>query len=172
MALHTTPRLTLIYMTKNHPQPQNYEMLTLTFTVFCRINVPAWINTPPTFDFDWAYLRNYPTNLNHIITALDVKVFRGSHCKFHWNQTRIRFIYCLRTWRVYSAKYGILGLIYQLNCAPTLHWISQQPKMIEQCFNFLNTLPWTDESVCNIRLCLHWKKLFYKLWRLKSPLAR
>ena len=38
-------------------------------TVFCRINVPAWINTPPTFEFDWLYLRNYVTDLNHIFSS-------------------------------------------------------------------------------------------------------
>ena len=37
----------------------------------------------------------------------------------------------------------------------TLQWIYQQPIMIKQCFNVLNTLPNTGESVCNIRLGLH-----------------
>ena len=35
-------------------------------TVFCRINVPAWINAPPTFEFDWLYLKNSYTNSNQI----------------------------------------------------------------------------------------------------------
>ena len=37
----------------------------------------------------------------------------------------------------------------------TLQWISQQPVMIEQCFNFSNTLPGDDESVCIIRIYLN-----------------
>ena len=41
----------------------------------------------------------------------------------------------------------------------TLQCISQQPMMIEQFFNLIKTLP-EAESVGNIRLCLHWKKLF------------
>ena len=34
--------------------------------------------------------------------------------------------------------------------------------MIEKCFNFLNTLPVSDEYSSSIRMYLHWKKLFYK----------
>ena len=36
-------------------------------TVFCQINVPAWINMPPTFYSDWPYLRDYLTNLNKTV---------------------------------------------------------------------------------------------------------
>ena len=43
--------------------------------------------------------------------------------------------------------------------------------MIEYCFNFLNMLPWADESVYSIALCLHRKKLFYKFQRRNSSLA-
>ncbi len=48
----------------------------------------------------------------------------------------------------------------------TLQWIFQQPVMTESCFNFINTIAEADEAVCNIRLKLHWKKLFYKFWWL------
>ena len=58
-------------------------------TVFHRINAPAGINAPPSFEFDWPYLRNYPTNLHHILPH-KVKVFRGPQCKFHQNQAWIR----------------------------------------------------------------------------------
>ncbi len=50
-------------------------------------------------------------------------------------------------------------LIYPLKCALLEQWIYQQPMMMEQCFNFLNTLPWAGDSVCNVRLCLHGEKL-------------
>ena len=33
--------------------------------------------------------------------------------------------------------------------------------MIGICFNFLNTLPLGDGSICHIRKYLHWKKLFH-----------
>ena len=29
-----------------------------TDTVFCWINASAWVNVPPTFDFDWLYVKN------------------------------------------------------------------------------------------------------------------
>ena len=46
----------------------------LVVTVFCRINAPAWINTPLTFEFTWPYLRNYWTGLNQIFST-HVEVF-------------------------------------------------------------------------------------------------
>ena len=49
----------------------------------------------------------------------------------------------------------------------TLQWISQQPMMIETCFNFLNTLPMANESICITWIYLHWKKLIYEFGRLK-----
>ena len=63
-------------------------------------------------------------------------------------------------------------LRYPLKCAHVVpadaHFsVSQQPMMIEPCFNFLNTLPVCDESVCNIRIYLYRKKLFYNFCRLK-----
>ncbi len=57
------------------------------------------------------------------------------------------------------------------NTRCTLQWISQQPMVIEQALNFLNIILWADEPVCYIRLCLHWNKLFYTFWRLKSPIV-
>ncbi len=50
------------------------------------------------------------------------------------------------------------GTCWNSRC--TLQWISHQLMMIEQCFNFLDAC----ESVCNIRLCLHWK-MFCKFYR-------
>ncbi len=41
--------------------------------------------------------------------------------------------------------------------------------MIDQYFNFFNTLSSDAESVCNIILYLQWKKLFYNIWRLVAP---
>ena len=38
-------------------------------TVFRWINVPAWINGAPTFDFDWIYLRKSSTDLIHIFST-------------------------------------------------------------------------------------------------------
>ena len=35
-------------------------------TIFCRINVPAWIYVTLTFEFTWACLRNYKTDLGQI----------------------------------------------------------------------------------------------------------
>ena len=46
-----------------------------------------------------------------------------------------------------------------------------QPITLEQCFNFLNTLPLASESLCNGRIYLQWKKLFYKFWFLSLPPA-
>ena len=40
-----------------------------SYTVFRRINAPAWINAPLTFHFDLPYLRNYWTNLNQIFST-------------------------------------------------------------------------------------------------------
>ncbi len=57
-------------------------------TVFCQINAPAQINAPPTFDFDWPFLRNYLFDLNHIL-ADKVEIFRGRPLEFHQNQTRV-----------------------------------------------------------------------------------
>ena len=59
-----------------------------------------------------------------------------------------------------------------LKCAPaspsrcTLQWISQEPVLIERCFNFSFTLPATNGSFCSIRLELHWKIMFHKIWWL------
>ena len=36
-----------------------YAPAVSTSTIFCRINAPAWINTPLTFEFTCPYLRNY-----------------------------------------------------------------------------------------------------------------
>ncbi len=53
--------------------------------------------------------------------------------------------------------------------------------MIEPKSNFLNTLPVPDETPCNIRFYLHWKKLFFKFgfhfdplnaWRLNQSKYR
>ena len=64
-------------------------------------------------------------------------------------------------------------LKYPLRCPPTgtLHWISQQPMMMEACFNLSRTLFLTNESFCNIRVYLHRKQLFYGFWRLQSPIT-
>ncbi len=43
--------------------------------------------------------------------------------------------------------------------------------MIEQCFNFLNTLPMANEYLCNIRIYLHWKMFLCIILWLKSPVA-
>ena len=40
-------------------------------TVFCQINAPAWINVPPTFYFNWPYLKNYWTDLNQIFSIVE-----------------------------------------------------------------------------------------------------
>ena len=59
-----------------------------SYTIFCWINVPAWINARPTFDYDWLYLRNSLTDLNHIFPTF--QVVRCPHCDIHWTQTRLK----------------------------------------------------------------------------------
>ncbi len=76
-------------------------------TVFCWINTPAWLNAPPTFDFDWLHLKIYLIDRSESYFST-VEVFRSPHCDFHRNQTRVRVRFCLRALRVYSAKYGNL----------------------------------------------------------------
>ena len=45
--------------------------------------------------------------------------------------------------------------LFQVDVSTEDKWVSQQPVVMEQRFNFLNTLPWGDKSICNIILCLH-----------------
>ena len=59
--------------------------------------------------------------------------------------------------------------LYTNRCRWTLQRISQQPIMIDPCFNWLNTLP-SDESLHNIRLYLHRKKFFLQV--LVTEVAR
>ena len=73
-----------------------------------------------------------------------------------------------------SLKFSMLAyfiLKYPLKCRLILWWISQQPLMIKPCFNFLNTLPVSGESLCIIRIYLYWRKLFYEFGWLMSPPA-
>ena len=121
-------------------------------TVFRWINVPAWINAPPpTFDFDWTYLRNYWTDLT-------TKVFQKPQRGFHRNQTRVMVLLlppCLarlfgEIWYIDTGwglrrvichlTFSILTYLLKYPLAPsrcTLQWISQQPIMAERFFNFL-----------------------------------
>ena len=53
--------------------------------------MPAWINAPPTFDFNWLYLTNRrQSNFQHLM----LRYLGGRHSEFHWNQARlsIRFM--------------------------------------------------------------------------------
>ncbi len=47
-----------------------------------------------------------------------------------------------------------------LKLGQTLQWISHQLLMIEQCYNLLNILPVSDESLCNITIYLHLEVVF------------
>ena len=62
-------------------------------TVFCRINVPTWINMSPPR----APTLTIPGNISETVemistkfSALYLKVFSSSHGWFHWNEMRIR----------------------------------------------------------------------------------
>ena len=46
-------------------------------------------------------------------------------------------------------------------CRCTLHWIFQQPVVIQQCFNFSNLSPVANEYLCSVRIYLHWKQVFF-----------
>ena len=48
----------------------------------------------------------------------------------------------------------------------TLYQKAQQPGTIKPCFNFLNTLPVTNESACSIRIYLFliWQPILQKRW--------
>ncbi len=62
-------------------------------TIFCRINVPAWINAPPTFDLNWLYLEDHWTDPNQIFST-QCSGTQGAHSEFQPNQTglRVRFV--------------------------------------------------------------------------------
>ena len=52
------------------------------------------------------------------------------------------------------------------NSRSTLPWISRQPMMIEQWFNFFKTLPHANKCICSIRIYLEWKKCCW--WSILS----
>ena len=68
-------------------------------------------------------------------------------------------------WFVETSDALTLGMlahyILQYFCSSrcTRHWRIQQPMMIEQCFNFWNTLSMCTHSFCIIRIYPHWKNV-------------
>ena len=91
----------------------------------------------------------------------------------HWCQVTWGFWVIVDTLLTFTML-AYYMLRYSRKCAPgssmlTLQWKSQEPMLIEQCFNISNTFPQADESgesdYGNTE-----KKLFYMFWRLKSPM--
>ncbi len=98
------------------------------------------------------------------------KHFRHKMCHFKWDiiikLTQPRN--CLPTFSMltyYMLKYPLACSRY------TLQWIFQQPMMMEPSFNSLKTLHVANESVCSTRIYQRCGEVFYKFWRLRSPMA-
>ncbi len=61
----------------------------------------------------------------------------------------------VKLWDAYVLYVEIsTGVCSYWNSKSTRQWILE-PVMIEECFNFLNALPWVNESVCSTRIYLH-----------------